>query len=90
MTDDKGIVVSRKAALETCGPPADKQASKESGEPHLTSSEVMSPGSGGVALLSASCSPASPPGLQLACFTAHHLNARTSLFIKHTVVQILR
>ena len=39
MTDDKGVVVSRKGALETCGQPADKQASKESGEPHLTSSE---------------------------------------------------
>ena len=35
--------MSRKGALETCGPPADKQASKESGEPHLTSSEVVSP-----------------------------------------------
>ena len=43
MTDDKGVVVSRKGALETCGQPADKQASKESGEPHLTSSEVVSP-----------------------------------------------
>ena len=31
--------MSRKGALETCGQPADKQASKESGEPHLTSSE---------------------------------------------------
>ena len=35
--------MSRKGALETCGQPADKQASKESGEPHLTSSEVVSP-----------------------------------------------
>ena len=35
--------MSRKGALETCGEPADKQASKESGEPHLTSSEVVSP-----------------------------------------------
>ena len=31
--------MSRKGALETCGQPADKQASKESGEPHLTSSD---------------------------------------------------
>ena len=43
MTDDKGVVVSRKGALDTCGTPADKQASEESGEPHLTSSEVVSP-----------------------------------------------
>ena len=26
MTDDKGVVASRKGVLETCGPPADEQA----------------------------------------------------------------
>ena len=33
--------MSRKGALETCGAPADKRASKESDEPHLTSSENL-------------------------------------------------
>jgi hypothetical protein len=43
VTDDGGVVARRKGAQQLLWTPVDKQACRESAEPHLTSSEVMIP-----------------------------------------------